>query len=113
MDGMVGVVPVANGLFEQFDGWDLNHMLGEVGAELQAECTDENRILHQECLHGKDGTDRRLPDYMTTGRLGMPMDGRQKRLALIVGGMIVHAHLSQQYGCGDGDVPTSRLGPCT
>ena len=49
-------------------------MLGEIGAKLQGKCTDENRILNQECLYGKNGSDRPLPDCVTIGRLSMPID---------------------------------------
>ena len=49
-------------------------MFGEIGAELQSECTDENRILHQECLYGNNGTYGPLPKLMSVRSLGMPMD---------------------------------------
>lgn len=91
MDELLGVISVANGLFEQLDGWDFYHMLGEIGAELQAKCTYQNRILHQKCLYGKNGTDGPLPECITTGRLGIAVDWWQERLALIVGRVIIHA----------------------
>lgn len=72
-------------------------MLGEIVAELQAKCTDENGIFQQKCLYGKNGTDGPLPDCITTGRLRMPVDWWQQRLALIVRRMIIHSHRSQQY----------------
>ena len=85
-------------------------MLGEIGTELQAKCTDENRIFHQKSLYGKNGTDGPLPDCITTGRLGMPIDWWQQRLALVVGRKIIHSHQSRQYG--DEDAPISGFGPC-
>lgn len=46
-------------------------MLSEIEAELQAKGTDENRILQQKCLHGKNGTDGPWPGCIVIGRAGM------------------------------------------
>lgn len=86
-------------------------MLGEIGAELQAICTDENRVRQQKCLYGKNGTDGPLPDCITTGRLGI--DWWQERLALIVGREIIHAHRYKWRQYGEEYVPISGLEPCT
>lgn len=91
MHRLFEVVPVANGLFEQLDGWDLNHVLGEIGTELQAECTDDDRISQQERLDIKNDTDRPLPYWVSTGPLSMPVERWQERLALIVEGRSSHA----------------------
>ena len=91
VSGFVSVVSVANGLFEQFDGWDFNHMFGEIGAELQGKSTDEDRILHQKCLYAKDDTEGPLPDCILARSPSMPMDRWQQRLALILGGKMIHA----------------------
>lgn len=91
MEGLAGVVSVANSLFEQFDGRDFDHMLGEICAELQGKGTDENGILKQRGLYGKKSMDGPLPDCLRTGRLGMLTDGWQQRLALMVGRKIIHA----------------------
>ena len=49
-------------------------MFGEIGAELQGECTDENGILHQECLYGQNRTYGPLPKSLWVRSLSMPMD---------------------------------------
>ena len=49
-------------------------MLGEIGAELQGECADENRVLHQESLYGKNRTYGPLPNFISVRRLSMPID---------------------------------------
>ena len=49
-------------------------MFGEIGAELQSKCTDENRIPHQECLYGKNRTYGPLPKLISVGSRSMPMD---------------------------------------
>ena len=66
-------------------------MLGEIGAELQGICTDENRILRQKGLDGRSGTDGPWPDWLPAGGLSMPMDWWQQRLALIVRRRMIHA----------------------
>ena len=66
-------------------------MLGEIGTELQAKCTDENRIFQQECLHIKNDADGPLPDCVPTGPLSMPIERWQERLALIVERRSSHA----------------------
>ena len=66
-------------------------MLGEIGAELQAKCTDENRISKQDRLDIKNDTDRSLPYCVSTGSLSMPIEWWQERLALIVEGRSSHA----------------------
>ena len=88
------VVSIANGLFEQFDSWDFNHMLGEIGAELQGICTDENRILQHKGFHGRSRTDGPWPDRIPAGGLSTPIDWWQQGLALIVGigREVIHAH---------------------
>ena len=85
------VVSVANGLFEQLDGWDFNHVLGEIGTELQAKRTDDYRIPQQERLDIKNETERPLPYCVSTRSLSMPIEWWQERLALIVEGRSSHA----------------------
>ena len=91
MHRLFEVVSVANGLLEQLDGWDFNHVLGEIGTELQAKCTDDNRITQQERLDIKNDTDGPLPDCVSTGSLSMPVERWQERLALIVHRRSSHA----------------------
>ena len=89
---MVRIVPVADRGFEQSNGWDFNHMLGEIGAELQGECTDDNWILDQKRPYGKNGTDGPLPDSITIRRRSKLMNRWQQRLALIVEGVVTHTY---------------------
>lgn len=74
VDRLAAVVSIANGLFEQFDSWDFNHMLGEIGAELQGICTDENRILQHKGFHGRSCTDGPWPDWVPAGGLSTSSD---------------------------------------
>lgn len=74
VDGLAAVVSIANGLFEQFDSWDFNHMLGEIGAELQGICTDKNRVLHHKASHGRSRTDGPSPDWVRAGGLSTALD---------------------------------------
>ena len=91
MHRLFEVVSVANGLFEQLDGWDFDHVLGEIGTELQAKCTDYDRISQQERLDIKNDTDGPLPYCVSTGLLSMLVERWQERLALIVEGRSSHA----------------------
>ena len=70
-------------------------MLGEIGAELQSKCTDENRIFRQITFYGENCTDGQLPERISIRRrrsFGMPLGWWQERLALIVvGRKVIHA----------------------
>ena len=42
---MAVVVSVTDGLFEQLDGGNFDHVFGKVETELKAKCTDKNGII--------------------------------------------------------------------
>ena len=70
-----GKMTGANGLFEEFDGGHLDHVLGEIGAELQGEGADESRVVHRKRLDGEDCSEGPVPECGFAGWLGMIIEG--------------------------------------